>query len=95
MAGFTSAKGNIVGRMLGKNYSKVDPLASSLEKAESNFLDPQMPAPPQAPGTPVVDQAAVDRMTRDLARRRRGFAANQIAGDVGAGQVRTPVLGGG
>lgn len=51
------------------------------------------PAPPPPP--PQVDQAVLARQTSDLARRRRGIAANQIAGDVGSGSVASPVLGGG
>lgn len=95
MAGFSSSKGNLVGRVLGKNYSKVDPLMAAAEKKEKSFLDPEMPQPPEPLGTPFVDTALIDRQTRDLARRRKGVAANQLAGNVGSGTVSTPVLGGG
>lgn len=95
MAGFSSSKGNLVGRLLGNNYKIADPLIATAERKEKAFLDPKGPDVPQDPGLPTVNQAAIDRQAQDLARRRRGVAANQLAGDVGFGTVATRVLGGG
>lgn len=94
MAGFSSAKFNPIGRILGKNYAIVDPLIASAEKMEKQILSPDMPQVPQTPGTPTVNQALIDKQANDLARRRRGAAATQLAGNTAGASVSSPVLGG-
>lgn len=50
----------------------------------SGLFSPKLPAVQAPPPTPQVDQGLVDRQAQDYARRRRGAAANILAGDAGA-----------
>lgn len=74
-SGFSSAKYNLVGRVLGgSNYKKADPLMGNLEQQEARYT-----APPQMP-TPAQPQAAKEPDTSTLraARQRRGFGTGTM-----------------
>lgn len=61
-----------------------------------NVLSPKAPQAPDAPPpSPIVDTAAITRQAQDLARKRKGVAANVLAGNTGPGTTTSPVLGGG
>lgn len=78
-----------------KNMKPKSFLEATLYPGIRPFTDAKTPQAPDVPGIPYVDQAVIDRQTADLARRRRGVAANEIAGNAGLGTTMTPVLGGG
>jgi hypothetical protein len=49
----------------------------------SSLFSPKMPAVQPPPPVPMVDQGTITREAQDLAMRRRGRAANVLAGDTG------------
>jgi hypothetical protein len=61
------------------------------------FSGPKIPKVQAPPPAPTVDEAQVTRQAQDIARRRRGSAANVLTGDqaVPAGSVATKTLLGG
>lgn len=61
----------------------------------SRALSGKAPAAQAAPPIPTIDQASIDRQAADMARKRKGIAANQLVGNTGPATVTTSVLGGG
>lgn len=61
------------------------------------FKGPKIPKVQAPPPPPTVDDASVTRQAQDMARRRRGSAANVLAGDaqVAPGSVAVKTLLGG
>lgn len=60
----------------------------------AEIFSPRQPAVPITPPSPLMDQSIIDRQAADLARKRKGVAANIIAGDQNSSDTYKPSLGG-
>lgn len=55
---------------------------------------PDLPAVPETPAAPTIDEATRTRQDSDRLRRRRGVYANIFAGSAASPSVGKPTLGG-
>lgn len=83
-----------------KNATVINPVrhGKNIIGASKELYNPTAPPVPITPGPPTVDQSLIDREAQDTMRRRRGRAANVIAGDAavpGASLAVNTLLGGG
>lgn len=69
-------------------------LTGGLFDLVGSLFNPKMPQIIPPPPAPQVDQATIDREAADMARRRRGAAANILTGDTPppAGSVAVKTL---